>query len=298
VTAVGVESGPSVAVVGRRGAPAWLRQLGSMSLNIWALIGLLYLFLPIFVIIAFSFNEPGNVIDGEFQPTLRNVRNYEWGRFSLDAWSDPFKYDDLTHAFFNSLKIAAIATLVASVLGTLMAIALVKYRFRGRGPVSAFLILPLTMPEVVLGLSLLALFVNAGVGLGFTTIFIAHVMFCVSYVATTVKARIRGFDWTLEEAAADLGASPRRTFFKVTLPLIAPGIFAAALLTFALSLDDFVITYLNRGLETTFPVQVWLLKRSSVPVQVNVFGTIVLVASVSIALLGLVVQRRRDRPVV
>jgi spermidine/putrescine transport system permease protein len=295
MTAVGAPT-HKVAVVGRRGVPSWARRVGSALLNVWAMLGLLYLFLPIFVIVAFSFNQPGQDVNGEFRPTVRNVRNYEWGRFSLDAWKDPFKYEDLTQAFQNSLKIAALATLVATVLGTFMAIALVKYRFKGKGPVSTFLILPLTMPEVVLGLSLLALFVNWGVGLGFVTIFIAHVMFCVSYVATTVKARIRGFDWRLEEAAADLGATPRRTFFKVTLPIIAPGLFAAALLTFALSLDDFVITYLNRGLETTFPVQVWLLKRSSVPVQVNVFGTMVLFASVTIALLGLVVQRRRDRP--
>ncbi len=290
-------TGAPAAVVGPTGAPQWLRRLGSSLLNIWALLGLLYLFLPIFVIVAFSFNEPGNTVDGSFRPTIRNVRNYQWGRFSLDAWSDPFRFEDLTDAFTNSLKIAAIVTFVATILGTLMAIALVKYRFRGKGPVSTFLILPLTMPEIVLGLSLLALFVNAGVSLGFVTIFIAHVMFSVSYVATTVKARIRGFDWRLEEAAADLGATPSRTFFKVTLPIIAPGLFAAALLTFALSLDDFVITYLNRGLETTFPVQVWLLKRSSVPVQVNVFGTMVLIASVTIALLGLVIQRRRYRPI-
>jgi spermidine/putrescine transport system permease protein len=274
----------------------WLRRVGSWFLNTWAVLGLLYLFLPIFVIVAFSFNEVGTTTRGVFHPATRNVHNYEWGRFSLDAWKDPFRFDDLTHAFFNSLKIAALATLVATILGTLMAIALVKYRFRGKGPISTFLILPLTMPEVVLGLSLLTLFVNASIGLGFLTIFIAHVMFSVSYVATTVKARLRGFDWGLEEAAADLGSTPARTFWRVTFPIIGPGVFAAALLTFALSLDDFVITYLNRGLETTFPVQVWLLKRSTVPVQINVLGTMILVASVAIALFGLVVQRRRYRP--
>jgi spermidine/putrescine transport system permease protein len=283
-----------VAVVGGRGAPAWLRRLGSTLLDAWALLGLLYLFLPIFVIVAFSFNEPGREVDGVFQPTVRNVRNYRWGRFSLDAWRDPFKYDDLTHAFTNSLKIAAIVTIAATILGTLMALALVKYRFRGKGPLNTFLILPLTMPEVVLGLSLLTLFVSAGVSTGFVTIFIAHVMFSVSYVALTLKARLRGFEWQLEEAAADLGATPWRTFRKVTLPLIAPGVFAAALLTFALSLDDFVITYLNRGLETTFPVQIWLLKRSSVPVQINVFGTLVLLASVGLAAAGLMIGRRRE----
>ncbi len=291
-------AGSGRAVVGRQGAPLWLRKLGSMFLNVYAMAGFLYLLLPVFVIVLFSFNEPGITRDGVFRPAVRGVRNYRWGRFSIDAWKDPFKLPDLTNAFQTSLKIAALTTVIAVAIGTLMAIALVKYDFRGKGPISTFLILPLTMPEVVMGLSLLVLFVSWGIPRGFLTILIAHVMFSVSYVATTVKARLRGFEWRLEEAAADLGASPQRTFFKVTLPLITPGIFAAALLTFALSLDDFVITYLNRGPQvTTFPVQIWLTKKSGVPVQINVFATLVLIVSVSIALLGLYVQRRRERPV-
>ena len=296
---VPVPLGPSVAtaVVGGRSAPHWLRRLGSACLNVWAVIGRLYLFLPVFVIVLFSFNEPGRFRNGVFHAPVTSVYNYRWGRFSLDAWKHPFKYPELSHAFGNSLKIATASTIVAVALGTLMSIALVKYDFRGKNLVSTFLILPLTMPEVVMGLSLLVLFVSlSGIfTLGFVTIFIAHVMFSVSYVATTVKARLRGFDWRLEEAAADLGASPRRTFWKVTLPLIAPGIFAAALLTFALSLDDFVITYLNRGQVSTFPVEVWLKKRSGVPVQINVFGTMVLGVSVLLAVGGLLIQRRRER---
>ena len=287
------------AVVEKRTAPRWLRSVGSRFLNVYAAIGFLYLFMPIFVIVLFSFNQPGIYRNGVFVPAKRAVRNYQWGRFSLDAWREPFKLPDLTHAFQTSLKIAALTTIIAVTLGTLVSIALVKYDFRGKGPMSTFLILPLTMPEVVMGLSLLVLFVSWGIERGFVTVLIAHVMFSVSYVATTVKARLRGFDWRLEEAAADLGASPRRTFFKVTLPLITPGIFAAALLTFALSLDDFVITYLNRGPQlTTFPVQIWLTKRSSVPVQINVFATLVLVVSIMLAVGGLFVQRYRDRPVV
>mgnify|MGYP003342283016 FL=1 len=164
-----------------------------------------------------------------------------------------------------------------------------------RSFVNTLIVLPLTMPEVVMGFSLLTLFVNLNWDTGFWTIVIAHVMFCVSYVATTVKARIRGFDWRLEEAAADLGAGPVRTFTRVTFPIIAPGVFAAALLTFALSLDDFTITYFNSGRVRTFPVEVFTQKRSRVPAQINVFGTMILLAATLIAVSGVLIQRRRSR---
>jgi len=261
------------------------RRKGGRWLSLWAVIALAYLFLPILVIIVFSFNAP----PGRY--------NYQWGSFSLDAWRHPFEDADLASGFRLSLKVSLLATLISTILGTAMALALVKYRFKGKGPVNTLLVLPLTMPEVVLGFSLLTLFVSISglITLGFWTILIAHVMFSVSYVATTMKARIRGFNWSLEEAAADLGANPRRTFMKVTLPLIAPGIFAAALLTFALSLDDFTISYLNSGTAQTFPITIWLKKRSSIPPQINVFGTMVLLASAALAGLGLVVQRRRER---
>lgn len=271
-------------------------RLADRVLSIWAVVALAYLFVPIVVIVAFSFNQPGRYLTSGGIRTFREGRyNYQWGRFSLDAWKHPFKYPDLTASFRFSLLIAAVATTLAVALGTAMSLALVKYRFRGKGFVNTLLILPLTMPEVVLGFSLLTLFVSANATRGFVTIVIAHVMFCVSYVATTVKARIRGFDWRLEEAAADLGAAPWMTFRRVTLPLIAPGVAAAALLTFALSLDDFIITYFNSGSRATFPIQVWTTKRSSVPPQINVFGSGVLLASVALALAGLALQRRRAR---
>lgn len=268
------------------------QRLAGGLLSLWAAGALAFLFVPIAVVVVFSFNEPGQMIDGEFRP---GRYNYQWGRFSLDAWSDPFRYDDLRTAFLFSLRIALVATLIAVVLGTAMALALVKYRFQAKGAVNTLLVLPLTMPEVVLGFSMLSLFVGVGLSRGLVTIVIAHVMFSVSYVATLLKARIRGFDWRLEEAAADLGATPWMTFRRVTLPLIAPGVAAAALLTFALSLDDFIITYLTSGTEATFPVQVWNTKRSSIPPQINVFGTAVLLVSLTLALAGLVVQRRRYR---
>lgn len=273
-----------------------MKRLADKVLTVWAVVALAYLFIPIVVIVVFSFNQPGRTVTSGGITSFREARyNYQWGRFSLDAWKKPFKYTDLTAAFRFSILIAFVATTLAVVIGTAMSLALVKYRFRGKGFVNTLLVLPLTMPEIVLGFSLLTLFVSADVSRGFVTIVIAHVMFCVSYVATTVKARIRGFDWRLEEAAADLGATPFLTFRRVTLPIIAPGVAAAALLTFALSLDDFIITYLNSGTRATFPIQVWNTKRSSVPPQTNVFGTGVLLVSVALSLTGLLVQRRRSR---
>ncbi len=263
--------------------PNWLRAIGRVSLWVWAVLGLVFLFTPIFVTILFSFNEP----TGKY--------NHIWNKFSLSGWTDPLKYPELTDALIFSLKIAVVVTAIATVLGTLMGLAMVKYKFRAKGMIGAILILPLTMPEIVLGFSLLTLFVSINWSRGFITIIIAQVMFSVSYVATTVRARIRGFDWRLEEAALDLGASPFRTFRKITLPLIAPGVVAAAMLTFALSLDDFIITYLNSGLDNTFPIQIWNMKRSKIPVQINVFSTALLVISVILAIAVVVGGNRRSR---
>jgi spermidine/putrescine transport system permease protein len=261
--------------------PNWLRAIGRVSLWVWAVLGLLFLFTPILVTVIYSFNEP----TGKY--------NYVWNRFSLSGWTDPFKYPELTDALIFSLKIAVVVTAIATVLGTLMGLAMVKYKFRAKGTIGAILILPLTMPEIVLGFSLLTLFVSINWSRGFITIVIAQVMFSVSYVATTVRARIRGFDWRLEEASLDLGASALRTFYKVTLPLIAPGVVAAAMLTFALSLDDFIITYLNSGLDNTFPIQIWNMKRSKIPVQINVFSTALLIISIVLAALLVVFNNRR-----
>ena len=261
-----------------------LRRVGRIGLIAWAVAGLLFLFTPILVTVVYSFNEP----NGKF--------NYIWQRFSLNGWTDPFKYSDLTDALLYSIEVAIWVTLISTVLGTLLGLAMVKYRFRGKGLLGGLLILPLTMPEVVLGFSILTLFVALNWSGSTVTIVIAQVMFLVSYVATTVRARIKGFDWRLEEAAADLGANPWRTFRKVTLPLIAPGVVAAALLTFALSLDDFIITYLNSGIDnSTFPIEIWNMKRSQVPVQINVIATFVLVVSVSVALLTVWAGNRRQR---
>lgn len=269
------------------------KRWSSRLLGAWTGLVVLFLFAPILVVVLFSFNEPGRKLANGSWVTGRY--NYRWGRFSLNAWKDWNAYPELTEAFVRSIKIAAVVVVISTVLGTLMSLALVKYHFKGKGLINMLLVLPLTMPEIVLGFSLLTLFVTANVARGLVTIVIAHVMFCVSYITTTVKARIRGFDWRLEEAAADLGAGAWRTFTRVTLPIIAPGIAAAALLTFALSLDDFIITYLNSGRVETFPIKVWITKRSSIPPQINVFGTLVLLFSLTLSIAGVAGQRRRNR---
>jgi spermidine/putrescine transport system permease protein len=268
----------------RSGAPETSAgRLGRWALNAVALVGFIYLFIPIAVIIAYSFNKP------------RGKFNIIWQEFTLDNWRNPLEPGPLTDAMGLSLQIAAIAAVAATVLGTLIALALVRYRFRGGALVGLLLVLPLTTPEIVLGSSLATLFIDRGVQRGFWTIVIAHVLFCTSFVALTIKARIRGFDWSLEDAAMDLGAPPWRTFSRVTLPLITPGILAAALLSFALSIDDFIITFFNAGSEDqTFPLYIFGASRVEISPQINVLATLVLVVSVALMLGGVLFRRRLE----
>jgi spermidine/putrescine transport system permease protein len=194
-----------------------------------------------------------------------------------------------------SVEIAALSSVAATILGTLIALALVRYRFRGGGALNLLIFLPMTTPEIVMGASLLTLFLNLGIATGFWTIVIAHISFNVSYVVVTVKARLVGFDRHLEEAAMDLGANQWATFTRVTLPLIAPGILAAGLLAFALSVDDFVITNFNAGATVTFPLYVWGAARVGVPPQVNVIGTMIFAVAVGAMLINVLVQRRLSK---
>jgi spermidine/putrescine transport system permease protein len=257
-------------------------KFGDILLKVVAGLVLLYIFIPIFVIVLFSFNKPA----GKF--------NYTWQGFTLDNWANPFKYPALAQALKMSLEVAAISTAIAVVLGTLLAIALVRQRFRGNKAVETFLVLPLTAPEVVMGASLLTLFLDLGWATGFGTILIAHVAFEISFIAMTVRARVRGFDWTLEDASMDLGASPTRTFFKVTLPLIVPGIIAAAMLSFALSLDDFIITYFVSGSTVTYPLFVNAAVKAAVPPQINVLASGILLISLVLLMFGTLYRRKRS----
>jgi len=260
-----------------------MARLRRHVLDVYAVLALGYLFVPISVVIAFSFNNPL----GRF--------NYTWSGFTLKNWENPFGYPGLEGAIRVSLEIAFLSALVATALGTLIALALVRYRFRGSGTTSLLIFVPMATPEIVMGASLLTLFLNWKIPQGFGTILIAHILFNISYVVVTVRARLVGFDRHLEEAAMDLGANEIVTFFRVTLPLIAPGILAAGLLAFALSVDDFVITYFNAGTVTTFPLFVWGAARVAVPPQINVVGTAIFGIAVGGMLANVLWQNRRAR---
>jgi spermidine/putrescine transport system permease protein len=259
------------------------RTLLHQSLNVYAGLALVYLLLPIAIILLFSFNDPV----GRF--------NFTWQGFTLDNWKDPFGVPGILSAMKTSLQVAALSTIGATILGTLMALALVRYEFRARGATNFFIFLPLATPEVVLGASLLSMFLSFGVTLGFTTILVAHIMFNVSFVVVTVRSRLIGFDRSLEEAAQDLGATSAQTFLRITLPLIAPGILAAALLAFSLSIDDFVITNFNNGSTVTFPLFIWGAARVAVPPQINVLAAMIFVITLIAMALTVWQQRRAER---
>jgi spermidine/putrescine transport system permease protein len=252
-------------------------------LTAYSILFFVYLLLPIAVVVVFSFNNP----PGKF--------NYTWNEFTWDNWRYWDGVPGIRSSIVLSLQIALVASVIATALGTLIALALVRYGFRGRGTTNILIFLPLSTPEIVLGASLLTLFLNLNVVFGFWTILIAHIMFCISFAVVTVKARLVGFDRHLEEAAMDLGANEWTTFRKVTLPLIAPAILAALLLCFAISIDDFVVTYFNSGSEVTFPLFVWGAARIGAPPQVNVIGTAIFVIAVSAMLVNVVVQMRREK---
>ncbi|MBX9422638.1 MULTISPECIES: ABC transporter permease [Streptomyces] len=258
----------------------WIRR------NLVVIAGLLtlaYMILPNLVVMAFSFNRP----KGRF--------NYSWQEFSLDAWKDPCGVADMCESLSLSLQLAAWATVGAVVLGTMIAFALVRYRFRARGAINSLIFLPMAMPEVVMAASLLTLFLNMGIELGFWTVLIAHIMFCLSFVVTAVKARVMSMDPRLEEAARDLYAGPVQTFLRVTLPIAAPGIAAGALLAFALSFDDFIITNFNAGSTVTFPMFVWGSAQRGTPVQINVIGTAMFVLAVLVVVAGQIITNRRKK---
>jgi spermidine/putrescine transport system permease protein len=252
-------------------------------LTLYAALFFAYLLLPIGVVIAFSFNQPV----GKF--------NYTWHAFTWDNWRYWNGVPGIEGAIILSLEIAVLASLIATTLGTMIALALVRYGFRGRGATNLLIFLPLSTPEIVMGASLLTLFLNLNFVFGFWTILIAHVMFCISFAVVSVKARLVGFDRHLEEAAMDLGANEWVTFQKVTLPLIAPAILAALFLCFAVSVDDFVVTYFNSGSEVTFPLFVWGAARIGAPPQVNVIGSAIFVIAVSAMLVNVLVQNRRTK---
>ena len=265
-------------------APRLQRLADRYLLLVFTGLAIIYLLLPVAVVILFSFNDPAG------------KSNFVWQGFTLKHWLNPFGVAGLADAVGLSIVIALLSTLVATALGTLVALALVRYSFRGRGVTNALIFLPMATPEIVLGASLLTMFVSIGnppfFPLNFFTILIAHIMFNISYVVVTVRARLAGFPRHLEEAAMDLFADEWQTFWNVTFPLILPGIVAAALLAFSLSIDDFVVTNFTAGKTQTFPMFIYAKARIGIPVQVNVIGTIIFLVAVGSVGLTTLVQRR------
>jgi spermidine/putrescine transport system permease protein len=273
----------TTATAQRQAAPVKRRRrLGDMIVPIFAALAFVYLLVPVAYTVAFSFNDAGKT-------------NLVWRGFTLDNWKNPCGAPQVCEAFASSLQVGVVATLVATALGTLIAIALVRFRFRGRALTNLLIFLPMSTPEVVLGAALLAQFLSVRVPLGFGTVVAAHVMFCVSFVVVTVKARVSSLDPALEEAAADLYASPWQAFWRVTFPLLLPGIAAAALLAFSLSFDDFIVTNFTSGSYTTFPKFVYVSATRGIPPQANVISSFMFVLALVIVVLVQVLGYARSK---
>ena len=258
------------------------RWISRNLIRIYAALAFIYLFVPVAYTFAFSFNDAGK-------------SNLVWKGFTLDNWKNPCGAPQVCTAVANSLKIGIISTVLATILGTMIAFAIGRHKFRGRKTTNLLIFLPMATPEVVLGASLLAMFLNLRINPGFWTIVISHVMFCISFVVVTVKARVASLDPKLEQAAMDLYANERETFRYVTLPLVMPGIAGAALLAFSLSFDDFIITNFNSGIVSTFPKFVYVSAARGIPAQANVIGSAMFFIALFIVIVGQVVSRQRKR---
>ncbi len=269
----------------RRRRPRRPGQRGERLLTAYVFLVFLYTLVPIAVMIAYAFNRAPN-----------GRLTFAWNGFTLDAYRELFAIADLTSALVTSLEVAALSTLIAVVLGTPAALAMTRHRFHGRGIADAVILSDIAAPSVVVGASLLGLYVTFEVPRGFTTILIAHVAFNVAFVIVVLRARLTGLDRSIEEAAQDLYATPWMAFWKVTVPLIMPGILSAALLAFALSIDDYIITSFVAGQTLTFPLWVYGAVKVGIPPQVFAMGTLIFVAGAVTAAAGVIAQRARSLP--
>lgn len=258
-------------------------SLGKAFVPTVSVITLIYLLLPIAYVVAFSFNEK------------KGRNNISWHGFSFENWQNPCGAPQVCTAFGNSVLVGVVATIAATVLGTMIAIALVRYQFKGRSTVSLLLFTPMATPEVVLGAGLAAQFLLAGVEKGIGTVILAHTMFCISYVVVAVKARVASLNPAIEEAGRDLYASPGQVFWRITLPMLSPGIIGAALLSFALSFDDFIITNFNSGTATTFPKFIYISAMKGVPAQANVLASIVFFGALLLVIIVQTVNINRQK---
>lgn len=240
--------------------------------RIYAALVLLFLYLPIGVVMLFSFNT--------------SRRNIVFQGFTLEWYGKMLQNTRLTDALQNTLIVAAASTLIAVVVGTIGAYGLVKYQFKGKGILDALLYIPVVIPEIILGIALLAIFSISRLPLGLLTLIIAHATFSIPFVVFTVKARLNGLDKSIEEAAMDLGASRLRTFFEITLPAIMPGVVSGAMLAITLSMDDVIISFFTTGPQsTTLPMQIFSMVRSGVSPDVNALSTLIILMTALLAVL-------------
>ncbi|CAB4542283.1 PotC ABC-type spermidine/putrescine transport system, permease component II [actinobacterium SCGC AAA044-D11] len=258
------------------------RWIGRNLIRIYAIFAFTYLFIPVAYTFAFSFNDSGK-------------SNLIWKGFTLGNWQNPCGAPEVCSALGNSIKIGFLATFFSTILGTMIAFAIGRHKFRGRSTSNLLIFLPMATPEIVMGASLLSLFLVFKINPGFWPTVIAHIVFCISFVVVTVKARIASLDPRLEQAAMDLYANEFETFRRVTLPLVAPGIAGAALLAFSLSFDDFIITNFNSGTLTTFPKFIYVSAARGIPAQANVIGSAMFFLALTIVIVGQLVNRRKVR---
>ncbi len=273
------DAAPASGSPSRPGRRIRFRGLG---LPIYTALALLFLLIPIAYTFVFSFNDSGKL-------------NIAWQGFTFDKWTSVCSVQGLCESFGNSILVGLTATVLATALGTLIAIALVRYRFKARSAISLLLFLPMATPEVVLGAGLAAQFLTLGTEKGLVTIILAHTMFCISFVVVTVKARVASLDPALEEAGRDLYGSPGQVFWRITFPLLLPGIAAAALLSFALSFDDFIITNFNSGSVDTFPKFIYIAAARGIPAQVNVIASAVFLLAIVLVVVAQVSRAARAK---
>ena len=258
------------------------RWIGRNLIRIYAVFAFTYLFIPVAYTFVFSFNDSGK-------------SNLIWKGFTLSNWQNPCGAPEVCNALGNSIKIGLLATIFSTILGTMIAFAIGRYKFKGRSSSNLLIFLPMATPEIVLGASLLSLFLVFKINPGFWPTVVAHVVFCISFVVVTVKARIASLDPRLEQAAMDLYANELETFRRVTLPLVAPGIAGAALLAFSLSFDDFIITNFNSGTLITFPKFVYVSAARGIPAQANVIGSAMFFLALAIVIASQLAKRKKTR---
>jgi spermidine/putrescine transport system permease protein len=258
-----------------------IKLIREKTLLVFSFLIIVYLLLPLAVIILLSFNKP------------KGRQNTSWNEFSLDAWTNICRDQTICNAFSTSIRIGILVTVISTIIGTLISFALIRHRYRGRGSTSLLIFLPLATPEVILGASLLALFLNIFIPLGFWTILLAQITFTISFVVVVVNARLAGMDSKLEQAAMDLYATPFQTFRYVTFPLALPGIMAAALLSFSLSFDDYIVTVFNSGRVVTFPIYIWSAAQRGIPPQVNVIASLMFLGSLLLVLVASLISKNR-----